>query len=47
MLKLPNSGHMTTSTLEFESSDKILLVTSDGSYDVINFISKNLYFRKA
>ena len=27
MLELPNSGHMTTSTIEFESHDKILWVT--------------------
>ena len=28
MLELPNFGNMTTSTIEFESHDKILLVTS-------------------
>ena len=28
MLELPNLGHMTTSTIQFESRDKILLVTS-------------------
>ena len=28
MLQLPNFGHMTTSTLQFESREKILLVTS-------------------
>ena len=28
MLELPNFVHMTTSTVEFESRDKILLVTS-------------------
>ena len=27
MAKLPNFGHLTTSTVEFESSNKILLVT--------------------
>ena len=28
MLKLPKFGHMTTFTLQFESHDKIVLVTS-------------------
>ena len=28
MLEPPNFGHMTTCTIEFESHDKILLVTS-------------------
>ena len=28
MLTLPNFGHMTTSTIKFESRDQILLVTS-------------------
>ena len=28
MLELPDFGHMTTFTLQFESHDKILLVTS-------------------
>ena len=27
MLELPNFGHMTTSTMKFESLDKILLIT--------------------
>ena len=27
-LELPNFGHMTTSTIEFESGNKILLLTS-------------------
>ena len=27
ILELPNFGHMTTSTIEFDSYDKILLVT--------------------
>ena len=27
-LKLPNFGHMTTSAMQFEPRDKILLVTS-------------------
>ena len=28
MLELPNFGHMKTSIIQFESGDKILLVTS-------------------
>ena len=28
MLELPNFGHMTTSTIQFESREKILLITS-------------------
>ena len=28
MLELPNFGHMTASTIKFESRDNILLVTS-------------------
>ena len=28
MLQLPNFGHMTTSTIQFESREKILLATS-------------------
>ena len=47
MLDLPNFGHMTTSTILLESCDKVLLVTSVGNYDVITFISKYLYFKKA
>ena len=48
MLELPNFGHMTTSTIQFESSDKIWLVTSwTKNYDVMTFFSKYLYFKKA
>ena len=28
MLELPNFGYMTTSTIKFESHDKVLLLTS-------------------
>ena len=42
MLELPLFGHMTTSTIFFESRDK-----TGGSYDVITFISKHFYFKKA
>ena len=48
MLELPNFGHMTTSTIYFESRDKILAGdVTDRSYDVITFVSKYLYFKKA
>ena len=40
MLELPNFGHMTTSTIQFESRDEILLVTSC-------FFFKYIYFKKA
>ena len=29
LLELPNFGHMTTSTTQFESHDKVLMVTSE------------------
>ena len=32
MLELPNFGHMTTSTIYFESCDKILLMTSQTGF---------------
>ena len=41
-LELPNFGHMTTSTIELDSRDEILLVTSWTNYDVLTFISKYL-----
>ena len=44
MLQLPKFGHMTTSAIKFESRDKILLVTLWTETDIINFISKNIYF---
>ena len=48
MLELPNFGHMTTSTIQFKSSDKIWLVTSwTKNYDVMTFFSKYLYIKKA
>ena len=47
MLVLPNFGHITTSTIWFESRDKILLKTSwTQNYDVITFNSTYLYFKK-
>ena len=38
MLETPNFGHMTTSTIEFESRNKIFVVDDmDRNYDVITF----------
>ena len=38
MLEIPNFGHMTTSTIEFESRNKIFAVDDmDRNYDVITF----------
>ena len=49
MFELPNFGHMTISTIKFESPDNILLATSwrEIYYHVMTFISKYLYFKKA
>ena len=48
MLQLPNFGHMTTSTIQFESRDENFVGdVMDRNYDVITFISKSLYFNKA
>ena len=44
MLELPNFDYITTSTILFESLDKVLL---DRNYDAITFMSKYLYFKKA
>ena len=47
MLELPNFGHMNTSTIQFESHDKIFQNAVDTNYDVVTFISKYIYFKKA
>ena len=47
MLELPLFGHMTTSTIFFESRDKCFGDVTGGNYDVITFISKYFYFKKA
>ena len=48
VLEFPNFGHMTTFIINFESLDKILLINViDRNYDVITFISKYLYLKKA
>ena len=47
MLELPNFGHMTTFTLQFELRDKIGLVTLWAkNYNVITFFSKCLCLKK-
>ena len=46
VLQLPNFGHMITSVLKFESSDKFLFMTLYTKIDVITFIFKYLYFKK-
>ena len=46
MLELPNFGHTTTTTMQFESRDKILLVTSWIKNDVIILFQSNFTFRK-
>ena len=43
MLELPNFGQMTTSTVEFESRDKTLLVTT--SCTEIMMFQNILYFK--
>ena len=47
MLELPNFGHMSTSTIQFESHEKNFWDAVDTNYDVITFISKYIYFKKA
>ena len=47
MLELPNFGHMNTSTIQFESHDKIFQNAVNTNYDVVTFISKYIYFKKA
>ena len=47
ILELPNLSYMTTSTVYFESHDKIFGDVTNRSYDITTFISKYLYFKKA
>ena len=46
MLELSNFGHMTTSTIQFESHDKVFGHIMDKNYGAITSISKYLYFNK-
>ena len=45
MLELPNFGHMTTSTMLFESHDKVDVIHRN--YYVQTVVSKYIYFKKA
>ena len=47
MLVLPNYGNMSTSTIKFESRDNFSGDVMNRNYEVIAFISKKLYFKKA
>ena len=48
MLDLPYFGHITTSTIQFESRNKNFFSgVTDKNYDIITFISNYLYFKKA
>ena len=48
MLELPNFGHMvTTSTIKFELREDYVGDIMGKSFDVIAFVSKCLYFKKA
>ena len=47
-LELPNSGHKITSAIESDSCNKILVGdVIDRNYDVMTFILKCLYLKKA
>ena len=47
MLELPNFGHMVTSTIKFELHEDYVGDIMGKSFDVIAFVSKCLYFKKA
>ena len=47
MLELPNISHMTTFTINFETSEKFFDEDIDIYSDVITLISKDSYFKKA
>ena len=47
MLELPNSGRMVTSTIKFELREDYVGDIIGKSFDVIAFVSKCLYFKKA
>ena len=47
MLQLPNFGHMTTSSIQYESRDENFVGdVMDRNYDAITFISKYRCFKK-
>ena len=45
MLQLPNFGHMNTSAIQFESRDKILLVTSSTGIVTFSLFQNNILRR--
>ena len=47
MLELPNFGHMVTSTIKLELREDYVGDIMGKSFDVIAFVSKCLYFKKA
>ena len=47
MLELTNFGHMTTSTIQFDSPDNFFCWRNDRNYDIITVISKELYLKKS
>ena len=47
MLELPNISHMTTFTINFETSEKSFDDDIDIYYEVMRLISKDSYFKKA
>ena len=44
MLALPNFDHMTTSTIQFQSRDKIFDDVMSKNYDVITFFKTPLFY---
>ena len=46
ILELLNFSHMTTYTRIFESRNKFFDDVTERKYDIITFISKELYFKK-
>ena len=46
-LELPNFGHMITSTMSFESGDKILLMTSWSEVMTSQPLFQNTFLKKA
>ena len=47
VLELPSFSYMTLSIIQFESRGSFANDVIDKNYDVITFISKYLYFKKA
>ena len=47
ILELPNFGYMVTSTIKFESRENYVGDVMGKSFDIIAFVVKCLYFKKA